>query len=317
LLSGVRARHVIVASVVGEAVVAAACLIDLARRGSIGFPRLRWDILKEASAYGVPLAAAGSATLILDYGDRFLIERFLDVSAVATYAVPYDLAQSLAAGLFAPVRLAVVPVIFRLWANDGPEVTSAFVSDLFTYLVAFSIPIAALFLVLSEDLIVLLASAKYRDAAHLIPYLLPGVFLAELNFLIATAMTVEKRTLGLAVLVLVAGIGNIVLNLIAIPLWGLVGAALCTTVAYAGLVVATYVRTLPVLGLRLRAGLIAKSVLATAIMAGLVSALGPLSSARFLDLAARGSVGVVVAAGCLWALDRDLRQRAWAQVARP
>ena len=74
------------------------------------------------------------------------------------------------------LKLALLPVIFRLWESDGRAATSDFVSQVFTYSVAVAILGGALFLALSEQLIVLLTSAKYSSSAPLMAYLLPVIF---------------------------------------------------------------------------------------------------------------------------------------------
>ena len=57
------------------------------------------------------------------------------------------------------------------------------------------------------------------------------------------------------------------------------------------------------------AWVITSYIIATAIMTALVWQLGPVSSARALDLGARGLGGAAIAAVCLWMFDRDLRRR--------
>lgn len=310
-LRGQTAYQIILATVIGEGVVLVACLAELAARGVIRRPRLSPSVIKAATLYGAPLAAAGSASFILDYGDRYLIQHFLGLDAVATYAVPYDLAQSLAAALFGPVRLAVIPIIFRLWAEGGQEMTSPFVSRLMTYVVSIAIPIGVLFLLMNREVIELLASQKYSDSARLTPYLLPGVLLGELNFLVASALTIQKETVTLALYVFGVGILNVVLNLILLPRWGLTGAAVATSVAYVTLFVITFLRSRPVLRLRIDVAVLARSLLATALMVAFVVALGPVSSKQLLDVIVRCAAGGAVAAGCMLLLDRDLRRGTW------
>lgn len=314
LLHEGRAREVILATVIGEGVVLAVCVAELAARGNIGWPKISWPTIAAATTYGVPLAIGGSASFILDYGDRFLIQRFLGFDAVASYAVPYDLTQNLAAAVFAPIRLAAIPMIFRMWTSDGPEETSRFVSQLLTYMVALSIPLAVLFALMNHDIILLLASAKYSGSAALTPYILPGIFIGEMNFLIGAGLTIPKNTTVLALIILSGGLLNVLLNLLFIPLLGLVGAAVATTVSYTAVMAATFWKAQPVLRLRLRFAVIGKAIVATAVMVTLVRGLGPFSAERAVDVAARGILGAGVAAACMVILDRDIRERAWVRV---
>jgi len=309
-----RAREVILATAIGEGIVLAVCVVELAARGIIGWPKISWPTIRAATKYGVPLAIGGSASFILDYGDRFLIQRFLGFDAVASYAVPYDLTQNLATAIFAPIRLAAIPIIFRMWTSDGQDETSRFVSQLLTYVVALSIPIGALFTVMNHDIILLLASAKYSASAALTPYLLPGIFIGEMNFLIGAGLTIQKNTSVLALIILSGGLLNVVFNLLFIPMLGLVGAAVATTVSYTAVTAATFWKAQPVLRLQLRFAVVGKAIVATAVMVTLVLGLGPFCAERVVDVAARGILGTGVAAMCMLILDRNIRERAWVRL---
>jgi len=314
LLYRSSAYEVILATVIGEAVVVIGCITELAGRDVIRRPKFSWPTLKTATAYGMPLALAGSASFILDYGDRFLIERFMGLDAVAMYAVPYDLADKLTAGPFSSVRLAAIPIIFRLWAYQGEEATSQFASRIFSYLIAIALPLGTLVVIMQREIVVFLASAKYSDSASLIPYLLPGVLMGQLNFIIALGLTIQKKTMVLAFITLLSGLTNIGLNLVLLPKWGLMGAAVATTVAYTVLLVSTYVKSRRALPLHIDYPVVGKAVLATGLMAALLIGVGPVTSELFTDLAMRGMLGVGVALGCMLVLDREIRVRAWGWV---
>ena len=305
------ARDVVLATVLGEGLVVAACLLDLVRRGVLGMPHVSWSTLRAASTYGIPLAIGSSASFILDYGDRFLIERFLGLNAVAAYAVPYDLVQNLAGGLLTPVRLAVIPIVFRLWAAEGQVATSQFVSEILTYVTAFALPVAVLFCLLSRDVIVLLASARYASSALLVPLLLPGVFIGEMNFLVASGLTIQKRTKVLAAILIGAGMLNLGLNALLLPLMGLSGAAVATTVSYLALALATFALSRSALEIRPAFSLLLKVAIATAVMVACVTETGPLSSRLAVSLLVRGLLGCAVVAAVMALLDRKVRDWTW------
>jgi O-antigen/teichoic acid export membrane protein len=316
LAYGLTAYDVIVATVIGEGLVALFGLAEFARRGIVGRPSLARDNLSAAFTYGVPLAVGLSGSFLLDYGDRFLIERFLGLGAVATYSVPYDLASSLSSAVFGSLKLAVMPIIFRLWETDGPAATGDFVSQVFTYSVALAIPGVALFVATSEELIVLISSTKYSGAAAVTPYLTPGVLMGELNFLVATGLLIHKGTVALAVLTLASAAANLGLNFLLLPYWGLVGAALATTIAYGLLMLSTYLVARRSLEVRVKAPVVAAAVLTTAIMLLLLNLLGHPSPQPVLDLLLRGGTGAAVACMCMSLLDREIRQRTWMRAVR-
>ncbi|MDX2165620.1 MAG: oligosaccharide flippase family protein [Deltaproteobacteria bacterium] len=316
LLRERTAFAVLAATVLVEAVAVVARFVDLAARGTLSRPRLPRVLLGSAVRYGAPLAIAGAAQLFLSYGDRLVIERLLGLDAVATYSVAYDVADRLGDTLLFPAQLAVVPIIFRLWAEQGRAATAQFVSRVLTYMIAILIPVAALYLVFSREIIVLLASAKYEESARLTPYLLPGVLLASLNFIVVVGHTIQKSTGRLAVNVAAVAALNMALNLLLVPPWGLVGAAVATTIAYAALVAVNYWQSRTVVAFRLDGAVIRTSMIAALVMVALVCGIGPVSSQFVVDLSLRASAGGLTAALAFVLLDQHARQWTWTWLQR-
>ena len=314
LLTERTAFAVLVATVIVEFAAAAVRFIDLAMRGTVSRPRLPRSMIARAIAYGAPLAVAGAAHLFLSYGDRLVIERFLGLDAVATYSVPYDIAERLGDLLLLPAQLAVVPIIFRLWSEEGSRATGQFVSQVFTYMIAVLIPAAALYAIFSREVIVLLASSKYEESAALTPYLLPGVLLGSMNFIVVVGHTIRKETARLALNVFAAAVLNVALNLLLVPFWHLVGAAVATTIAYAMLVALNYWQSRDVVTLRLDGPVIRKALLAALVMIALVWGLGPVSALPLVDLSVRATAGAGMAVLSFGLLDGNARQWAWARL---
>jgi O-antigen/teichoic acid export membrane protein len=307
---------VLTATVIVEALAVVVRFVDLTSRGAVSRPRLPRTILSGAIKYGAPLAIAGAAQLFLSYGDRLVIERMLGLDAVATYSVSYDVADRLGDSLLFPAQLAVVPIVFRLWAEQGSDATARFVSRVLTYMIAILIPVAALYLIFSREVIVLLASTKYEESAALTPYLLPGVLLASLNFIVVVGHTIQKSTGRLAVNVAAVAVLNMALNLLLIPRWHLVGAAVASTIAYATLVLTNYRQSRAVVAFRVDGAVVAKSMIAALAMVTLVCGIGPISSQSIVDLALRAPAGALTAALAFLLLDEDLRQWTWARLQR-
>ena len=135
-----------------------------------------------------------------------------------------------------------------------------------------------------------------------------------MNFLIGAGLTIQKNTSVLALIILSGGLLNVVFNLLFIPMLGLVGAAVATTVSYTAVTAATFWKAQPVLRLQLRFAVVGKAIVATAVMVTLVLGLGPFCAERVVDVAARRILGTGVAAMCMLILDRNIRERAWVRL---
>jgi O-antigen/teichoic acid export membrane protein len=310
----ISAYDVVLATVIGEGCVALFGTGEFAVRGVVGRPTLSGSHLSAAFGYGTPLAVGTWATFLLDYGDRFLIQRYLGFDAVAIYAVPYDLVSALAVGVFGSLKLALLPIIFRLWETEGREATTALVSQVLTYSVALSLPCMTLLMLNQHEIIVLLSSAKYAASADLLTYLLPGVCVGELNFLVAAGLLVQRGTVAYAVLTFASAGLNVGLNVILLPRWGLVGAAWATTITFALMTLGTYLVSRRSLPLYVSPLVLGEAVLTTLLMILVVNLLGHVSSQPIVDLAVRGTAGVGVAGLCMSLLDREIRRRTWLRI---
>jgi O-antigen/teichoic acid export membrane protein len=298
---------VLATTVFVEGLVLVVCLLEMRRRGLLRRPAWSWPLLKAANEYGWPLAFAGAAALVTSYADRFLIEHFLGTGAVAEYSIPYDLSSEVARALLLPVQTAVLPAIFRLWAAGRESEVRTSLSALTTNMLAVALPIAALFIALSDEIITALASDKYRASAALTVYLVPGVLLNEMSFLFAVGLRLSRETRAAALIALGGAAANIAINVVCLPRFGLPGAAVATTLTYGGMIVALYLWSRPVLRLHIRVGLLLKSCAATALMLAAVLGAGPVTSWLPLDVAVRGGAGVLIASACLLAIDSRLR----------
>lgn len=249
LLSVRAAKTVLVAATVVEVLVLGWLLFDVSTRQLLRRPRLSRRLVR-ALSYGVPLAFAGSARVVLDYGNRFVIERSMGLEAVATYVVPADLLTRMIEIIVLPMQLAAVPVLFRLWSTDGEKATARTASQVLTYTLVALLPTAALYLRFGEELVALIASTKYRGAGALTPWLLVGGVCGGLQFIAIVGATIGKQTMRVALLVVAATILNVGLNLVCVPRWGVIGAAGANSASYLALMIAQIANSRRVLPLR-------------------------------------------------------------------
>ena len=297
---------VLAASIAVEAAALAVRLRSLQRAGLFTRPRLPRE-LDLALRYGLPLAAAGSARFLLAYGDRFVIERFHGLDAVARYTVPCDLLGKLGELVAVPMQLAAVPVLFRLWSESGADATSRAASQTLATTASLLVPVAVLYALFAEDLVVTVASAKYAGAGELTPYILPGIIFSCCNFVVVAGMTIRKRTVQVARNVAVAALINVLLNFLLVPSGGLAGAGLATSLAWLVLIVANARGALDTLQLAFPWRPIGRAFVAVLTPVAAAAALGALDPASPVALVATvgGLAGATLA--LLLLLDPSLR----------
>ncbi len=198
-------------------------------------------ILRESFSYGLPLALSSVPFIILNTGDRYVIATFLGAEDVAVYSVSYNLCLYLKELLVSPLNLALVPLIFKFWEGGKKEEIRDLLANITRYFLMFAIPVCFLSVLISHDLITLLASEKYARSAQVVPFVLIGVFLQALDFPLSAGLHFAKKTNIILITMIVAAFTNIGLNLLLVPVYGIMGAAFATLISYICYLLAFYI----------------------------------------------------------------------------
>lgn len=205
--------------------------------------RLKPDLFKIMFRFGIPYVPAGLASMMIQVVDRPILRALTDDATVGVYQANYRL------GIFMMLVVSMYDYAWRpfflLHAND-PDAKALF-SRILTYFVLVS---SALTLVLSlfiEDLVKIrvlghsLINSSYWSGLPIVPVVLAGyVFLGIYNNLIA-GIYIKEKTQYLPAITFVGALLNVVVNFILIPRLGMMGAALATLVAYAGMALTLYI----------------------------------------------------------------------------
>ncbi|MBN2705762.1 MAG: polysaccharide biosynthesis C-terminal domain-containing protein [Deltaproteobacteria bacterium] len=208
-------------------------IIHLVRRHDV---RMVWEIQKwrrawpETWIYARWLTLSVVALGTMNYIDTLMLTRLSDLPSVAGYQVALPLAQIGRSLIFLPV--VFMPIAAALWQR-GQWRQLQESCNFITLLMCFGSGSAFLLLLpLAGNLISLLFDERYRWAASSLVALgsgMPLLVLAE--FYLNTLCGMEKPRPAAAA----AGLGlfvNVVANLVFIPLFGALGAALATLLSY-------------------------------------------------------------------------------------
>ena len=194
---------------------------------------IRAPLARALLAYGAPLMLLESLGLVLRLSDRYLIEAFLGVESLGQYAASYNLVAYLDLIVLAALVQAVRPMYMQLHERDGEAATRAFLSRGLHVYLALGLPFVAVFSLVSPHVLTVLAGEAYAPGTVVIPYVTAS-FLVEgtMHFLVA-GLYLSRNTRTLMVWGGLATVLNLALNALAIPRFGLVGAASVTILTYA------------------------------------------------------------------------------------
>jgi O-antigen/teichoic acid export membrane protein len=292
--------------VVIEGIILLQYLPVLSRRQLLSPSMFDVGFLRTAVAFSLPLMAAEISWVVLDSGDRFFIQHYLGAQALGFYAAAYGIAIYLQDVLMAPLQMALFPICMRVWNTEGKKATQDFLSRSLDQFILVAVAIVCVAIVTSRDVIVLLASRKFQEAHTLLPFLVIGLVLSAVTIYFRPGLMIHKRASKIAVATFYASILNIALNVILLPRIGLVGAAIATTISYAGIVVFLAYQSLRVLPYKLELLSFARYAATGAVCAWLVTQV-PVENS-LLSVLVKGSLILAMYAGILSAIDKRVRE---------
>jgi O-antigen/teichoic acid export membrane protein len=180
--------------------------------------------------FGLPLLFGECAFLALSYADRYLIVAYYDEAVLGLYSVGYNVAMYIANIIMFSTYSAIVPIYVDIYGGEGREKTEAFLQKCLNYLLMASIPIWFGYLAVAKDLFTTLASEKYASAATFSPVILLGTLIYALNSIFNAGLYLARRTMTMLTTSLFAVAVNVLMNILLLPAYGVMGAAISTLV---------------------------------------------------------------------------------------
>lgn len=202
-------------------------LIGPARSGLFhpGWPQ--WRLLRRMLGFGLTSQAGNMAQLLNYRLDSFLVLAFVGQAGVAYYAIATAVAEAL---WFLPTAVSTV-LLPRLIRAQGGE--AAWFTPLISRLTLALTTVSAVAVVAVAPFAVpLLFGASYSHAVPPLYALFPGVVAASVTKVLASYVFSQGRVAmntGVALLALVV---TVVLDLLLIPLFGIIGAAFASSASY-------------------------------------------------------------------------------------
>lgn len=199
---------------------------------NLGFsiPKLR--NVKEYLSFGLPNIPSNLSYWIVDSSDRYLISILLGTSFVGYYSPSYAIGNIIT--MFAsPLYVLLFPVLSKYHdENDVLKVKTILKYTLKYYLVL-SIPSFFVLSILSRQILEILTTSEIAMNGYLVtPFVALSTLFLGICIIISQIILLEKKTKLIGFIWVVAAILNFGLNLIVIPIFGILGAAFVTLASY-------------------------------------------------------------------------------------
>jgi O-antigen/teichoic acid export membrane protein len=190
--------------------------------------------LVKVAQYGVPLSMTVALTVVISSSDRFLIAAFSGEAQAGLYSVAVDFTSQTLTLLMLVINMAMFPIAVRAWEHRGREAAQEQMRANASLLMAVGLPCVVGLIVLAPGISNCFLGKSYRGtAAQIMPLVALGTFLAGFKaYHFDAAFQFAHRTIWQVWIVLFAAVVNLGLNYVAIPIWGINGAAGASVVAY-------------------------------------------------------------------------------------
>jgi O-antigen/teichoic acid export membrane protein len=197
------------------------------------------SLLRQMNRFGMPLVPAALALWAINFIDRLFIAQFKSQAEVGIYSMAVRVA-SVIVFLMTAFQLAWPAFAYSIRDDGEAKRTYAFV---LTYLLFVTCWISLALGALAPWIVDVLGTPKFARAAEAVPLLAFATAAYSGYSVLAIGIGRARQTQFNWIVSGAAAVVNIVLNVILIPPYGMIGAAIATLVAYAALFVGMWLNS--------------------------------------------------------------------------
>lgn len=221
----------------GTVIAIGACLPFL---GKMAFGKIRLQMSKNLSlplitamaAYGFPLLTECLADWILALSDRYILGLFCGAREVGLYAASYDLSNKCIFLIISLLMMAAGPIVIQLWEKEGENAAKDFMKNFSRYYFMFCLPATVGLSVLAKYVIHILVGLDYQEAYKIVPFIAFAEFMFGFQWLLGYGLMLHKKTKIIAACAIAACLLNLCLNVLLIPFYGYLAAAINILISY-------------------------------------------------------------------------------------
>ena len=197
----------------------------LTRHVGVGFS---WAVFLPMLRYGAPLLGSGIGMYLINFGDRFALQRLMSLGDVGIYSLAYKFGMLPNVLILTPFQMLWGPKQFQI--SHEPDAPNTF-SRVFNYFWFLQMFLGLGLCVLIGDVIRIIAAGDYGNAAAYVPPLVLSYICYGAYWYFQFGVMHARKTSSLAVNTLVMAGLNLALNFLLIPRMGIWGACLATFIS--------------------------------------------------------------------------------------
>lgn len=193
--------------------------------------KIEYNIIGETMKFGIPLIFSAMAINLLNGSDRFIIKFFSGDTELGLYELGYRVAGIINMFLIMPLGLTLMPLAYRLYKQEGDK---EYYKKLKTYIAFFLIWSGFALSLYGKELVELFAQQEtYYRASLVVPLIVFSYVIYGISMISSFGMYLSGNNKFVAYITLFCAALNIGLNFWLVPLYGMLGAAINTVIAFA------------------------------------------------------------------------------------
>ena len=245
-------------------------LVMIIRQIGVRIPH--FSRVKEYLSFGLPTIPGAISLWLVATSDRYVIAYFLGASSVGIYGAGYRLGSILSL-IAISIALVLPPALSRLYDEGKIDEVRTQLSFSLKYFLVLAIPFVFGASILSKRVLMVFSTpAIAAEGYFVVPFAALSTLFYGLAIITGQSLYLVKKTRILAGTWMVAGLANLLLNIVLVPHIGILAAAITTLIAYSIVlgIISYYSLKEKELRFGIEWGFILKSLIASAIMALLI-----------------------------------------------
>ena len=220
-------ESVLYAQLIGEILSFIVVLPSMMKQMELNFNVL---ILKEALKFGLPLIFSTLAINLLNGSDRYMLKFLAGEKAIGLYELGYRVSSILNMLIVTPIGISLLPAAYKMYKQQGDK---NYYSSLLTYLTIGMVWAGISLAFFGNDIIKIFAlNSDYYPASDVVPIIILSFVFFGLSMVSSLGMYLTGKTVFVAVITFFSALLNIALNYIFIPEFGMMGAAVNSTISF-------------------------------------------------------------------------------------
>jgi len=181
--------------------------------------------------YSIPLIPEGALFWVINLSDRYVIVHLLNLTQAGIYSASYTMAGAITF-FTVPIAYVLFPTISKLWENKDIIRTKKYIEESIKYFLLLAIPSTMGVCYLGPYILKSLATSEFVTSRLLITLIVLSYVFWGVYQLVYFIIYLKEKTYLVPIFFSIIAVLNLVLNFIWVPIYGIMGAALSTFIAF-------------------------------------------------------------------------------------